>query len=460
MIRENQSILKTLNVIADAVIVVAAMMLSYFLRFVLFHGEESMPVSFYFNSALLISPLFLIICAAEGLYESQRSIDFIRVAERLAAACLICSLVLGAVFFTVRSVDVSRWTLVFFFVLSFLLSMAKRRAVLAYLHGARAKGRGLKNVVVIGSGENGLKYVHAVENNRWTGFSVLGSVGSRPLSDGVSYLGGFDKLDGILSDTRADEAVAALAPEETERITTVIELCEKNGVKLSLIPFYADYMLSRPSIDEIGGVPLLNVRRIPLDNIINSAVKRLGDVICSAVLLILTLPLTAFAALGTLITLGRPIIFSQQRVGLNRRTFTMYKFRSMRPAAEESSRWSGYEESRQTRFGTFLRRYAIDELPQLVNVLKGDMSLVGPRPELQKYVDIFKESVPLYMVKHQVRPGITGWAQVNGFRGDTSIEDRIRCDIYYIENWSVLMDVKILLLTLGKFINHGEKYTK
>ena len=240
----------------------------------------------------------------------------------------------------------------------------------------------------------------------------------------------------------------------------MIELCEKNGIKLSLIPFYADYMLSRPSIDEIGGVPLLNVRRIPLDNIINASAKRLGDIICSLVLMALTLPLTLFSAFGTLVTLGRPIFFCQERVGLNRRTFVMYKFRSMRPAAEESSRWSGYDASRQTRFGTFLRKFAIDELPQLVNVLKGDMSLVGPRPELQKYVDIFKESVPLYMVKHQVRPGITGLAQINGFRGDTSIEDRIRCDIYYIENWSVLMDVKILLLTLFKFINHREKYTK
>ena len=166
MIRENQTILKTLNVIADAAVIVLAMMLSYFLRFVLFDGEVSMPVTFYLNSALLISPLFLIICAAEGLYESQRAIDFIRVAERLGAACLICTLVLGAVFFTVRSVEVSRWTLVFFFILSFLLSMAKRRAVLAYLHGARAKGRGLKSVILIGSGENAPKYIKAVENNR------------------------------------------------------------------------------------------------------------------------------------------------------------------------------------------------------------------------------------------------------------------------------------------------------
>lgn len=460
MIRENRIILKTINVLADAVMLICAMMLAYFFRFVLFSGDVSMSALFYFNSALYVSPFFLIICAALGLYEPRRSAAFIRTAERLFFACLITATALGAVFFVVRSVNVSRWTLAFFFLFSFILSAGKHRAVTLYLRHARSGGRGLKNVVLIGSGPDCLKYINAVDSNRWTGYRVAGSVGTCPVSESVPYLGGFDALDGILSSAAADEAVAALSLEEIPQIKSVINICEKNGVKLSLIPFYSDYMLSRPSIDEIGGVPLLNIRRIPLDNIIYSCIKRLGDILISLLLLILTLPFTVTAALGTLITLGTPVIFRQERVGLNRRSFVMYKFRSMRPASEESSRWSGYESSRQTRFGSFLRKFAIDELPQLFNVLKGDMSLVGPRPELQKYVDIFRESVPLYMVKHQVRPGITGWAQVNGFRGDTSIEERIRCDIYYIENWSPLLDIKILMLTLFKFINHGEKYVK
>lgn len=460
MNRENLKILQAVNILADVCVVVCAMMLAYFVRFVTFNGQESMSVSFYLRSALLISPLFLILYAMLGLYESQRVSRFIRIMEKLTLTSLICTGVLAMVFFIIRTVDASRGMLLFFLLLSVILSAFKRWVMLKYLRGERIHGQGIKDVVVIGSGSDAMKYIGAVNANKWMGFRVLGSVGSSALADDVPLLGDIDGLDSILSSLHADEAVAALALSETGYIKTVIDICEKNGVKLSLIPFYSDYMLSKPAIDEIGGVPLLNLRRIPLDNIICAMVKRLCDIIGSCVLILITLPFTLTAAVGTLITLGRPIIFRQERVGRSRRTFVMYKFRSMRPAAEESSRWSGYDRSRQTRFGTFLRRYAIDELPQLFNVLKGDMSLVGPRPELQKYVDIFKQSVPLYMVKHQVRPGITGWAQVNGYRGDTSIEERIRCDIHYIENWSLFFDIKIMLLTLFKFVNHGEKYKK
>ena len=208
---------------------------------------------------------------------------------------------------------------------------------------------------------------------------------------------------------------------------------------------------------QLDGIPLINVRRIPLDNIGNAAVKRLMDIAGSLILILLTSPVMIFAAVGTKLSSPGPVIFKQKRVGLNKNIFTMYKFRSMRVNAAQSTGWTTDNDPRKTKFGAFIRKFSIDELPQFFNVLFGDMSLVGPRPELPHFVDQFKETIPLYMVKHQVRPGITGWAQVCGFRGDTSIKGRIEHDIYYIENWSALFDIKIIFMTAFKGMMNSEK---
>ena len=201
----------------------------------------------------------------------------------------------------------------------------------------------------------------------------------------------------------------------------------------------------------------MNIRRIPLDNWANAFLKRAMDVAGSLVLMILTSPLMLFAAVGVKLSSPGPVIFSQERVGRGKKPFSMYKFRSMRVNPRQETGWSRDRDSRKTKFGAFIRKFSIDELPQFFNVFKGDMSLVGPRPEVPYYVEQFKEEIPLYMVKHQVRPGITGWAQVNGLRGDTSIKERIEHDIYYIEHWSPAFDVKILFLTLFKGVVNSEK---
>ena len=217
-------------------------------------------------------------------------------------------------------------------------------------------------------------------------------------------------------------------------------------------------MPSHPVIDEICGISLVNIRHIPLDNIGNAFFKRATDIVGSLRLIILTSPLMLFAAIGVRLSSPGPILFKQERVGLGKKPFYMYKFRPMRVNDQQSTGWSTDSDPRKTKFGAFIRKFSIDELPQFFNVLKGDMSLVGPRPELPYFVNQFKESVPLYMVKHQVRPGITGWAQVNGFRGDTSIKGRIEHGIYYIENWTLLFDIKILFMTIFRFKN-SENFT-
>ena len=232
--------------------------------------------------------------------------------------------------------------------------------------------------------------------------------------------------------------------------------CEKSGVHTKFIPDYNNMIPTRPYTEDLEGLPVINIRHVPLNNLFNKSVKRIVDMFGALVAIGLFSPVMLLTAVIIKITSPGPLIYCQERVGLHNRPFKMYKFRSMEvqaPAAEKS-RWTTPNDSRVTPIGRFIRKTSIDEMPQLFNVLMGEMSLVGPRPERPFFVDKFKEEIPRYMIKHQVRPGMTGWAQVNGYRGDTSITKRIEHDLYYIENWTLGLDFKILFLTFFKgFIN-------
>ena len=272
---------------------------------------------------------------------------------------------------------------------------------------------------------------------------------------GVRYMGSYDALSARLDEVAVDEVVVALEADEIELLPHVFAACDKNGVRITMVPFYSDYLPARPTIDVLDECKLINVRQTPFDNLLNAAVKRGLDIIGSLILIILTSPVMLVTAIGVKLSSPGPIIFKQERVGLNKRPFMMYKFRSMRVNAAEDSAWSTNSDPRKTRFGSIIRKFSLDELPQFFNVLKGDMSLVGPRPEIPFHVEHFKEEIPRYLVRQQVRPGLTGWAQINGLRGDTDIAERIRYDIWYIENWTVALDIKILFRTVfgGKMVN-------
>ena len=233
-------------------------------------------------------------------------------------------------------------------------------------------------------------------------------------------------------------------------------MCEKSGVHTKFIPDYNNIIPTKPYTEDLLGLPVINIRHVPLNNTVNKVVKRSVDIFGAIVAIVLFSPIMLATALAIKVTSPGPLIFSQERVGLQNKPFAMYKFRSMvvQEAEKEKSRWTTKNDPRVTKVGKFIRKTSIDELPQLFNVLKGDMSLVGPRPERPLFVEKFREEIPRYMVKHQVRPGLTGWAQVNGLRGDTSIRKRIEYDLYYIENWTIGFDFKILFLTFFKgFVN-------
>lgn len=273
-------------------------------------------------------------------------------------------------------------------------------------------------------------------------------------------LGHLDDLESHWINNNYDRIIIAIPLKEYQNLNKLVDICENHGVKAEIIPGYYKFFPAKPSIDMLEDMPIINIRYVPLDDALSKFVKKLTDIVFSIFALILTSPVIIIVAIIIKIISQGPIIFKQERVGKNRRPFMMYKFRSMKiqDDNEEVKKWTTENDPRKTKIGSFIRKNSIDELPQFFNVLKGDMSVVGPRPERPFFVDKFKEEIPKYMVKHQVSPGITGWAQVHGCRGDTSIKRRIDYDIYYVENWNFYLDIKIIVKTVIRTIFNNDAY--
>lgn len=461
MIKENQQLFNRLHVISDGVLLFLSLPLAFWIRFTLLpNGIITVPLEAYFRLDVFLTAMQLFTYAAFGLYQSFRRIPLRKELPRLWLAGGLDMSILLSVLFVNHGIHYSRATLAIFFLLSSGALSGKRVVLRKLLRYFRQRGYNLKHVLVLGGGQAAQGYLRTIRSDRELGYHAIGYLAEhRSAAEGMpEYLGGFTALPEVLDRQCADEVICAVEPGEDHWTPQIIMDCEKAGVKLSIIPTYARYISSTPQFDALDGIPMLNVRRVPLDNWANAFWKRAMDIIGSLALIVLTSPIMLACAIGVKLTSPGPVIFRQERVGRDKKTFYMYKFRSMRVNSREETGWSRDKDDRKTRFGAFLRKCSLDEFPQFFNVLRGDMSLVGPRPEVPYFVKQFREEIPLYMVKHQVRPGITGWAQVNDLRGDTSIEKRIVYDIYYIEHWSILFDLKILLLTVfgGKFLNHEQ----
>lgn len=456
MIKENQSLFNKFNIITDVLILFGAMVLSYVLRFSLFPVEEGyVTLRTYIQFTVLIVPVQLLIYGFFDLYSSFRTKSIAQECARLIEANIVLTAVLLSVLFVFKMVNISRWLIVTFFFVNVTLVIAKRVVLRKTLSRVRAKGYNLKSLILIGSGEIAREYLGVLKKNQGFGYHYCGYISNKTELEGTR-LGGYSDLYQVLENKKPDEVICAMDVEDSDYLESVVSDCEKTGTKISIIPFCYKYIPSRPYIDQMDGIPLVNVRRIPLDNLANAFIKRTMDIMASALMLLVLSPVFCITALLVRLTSPGPAIFKQQRVGLNKKLFTMYKFRSMRVNNASDTAWSTNQDDRRTKFGSFIRKFSIDELPQLWNVLKGDMSLVGPRPELPHFVDTFKEKIPLYMVKHQVKPGITGLAQIKGYRGDTSIRKRIEYDIEYIENWNFFLDIQILFLTIFRGFKNNE----
>ena len=348
----------------------------------------------------------------------------------------------------------------FFYLFNVFFTSCFRLALRRALSTIRKKGYNLKHILLVGYSRAAEEYIDRLNDNPQWGYVACGilddHIPAGTIYKGVKVLGRLGNLEVILPENKLDEIAISLSLKDYHYLESIVSVCEKSGVHTKCIPDYNSLIPTKPYTEDLMGLPVINIRYVPLTNTGNIIIKRIMDIVGAVFGIVLTSPVMLTAALLVKLTSPGPVIFKQERVGLHNKSFYMYKFRSMEKQSprEERKAWTVRNDPRVTPVGKFLRRTSLDELPQLFNILKGDMSLVGPRPERPLFVEKFREEIPRYMVKHQVRPGLTGWAQVNGLRGDTSIRKRIEYDLYYIENWTLGFDLKIILMTFFMgFIN-------
>ena len=470
MIKDNQIFFNRMHIVLDGLVVAVSFLLAWAIKFLTplaesTPGVTALSAETYFRTLYFIVPGYLILYGIYNLYSSKRSSRIrVEVAGIFKANTVGIGLVMISFFMLSTSVDgvvdFSRTLILLFYVINMILTFLYRMLVRKFLYFIRRKGNNLKHVILVGYSRAAEAYLDRIASNPQWGYVVHGILDDHvprgTLYRGVKVLGSLGNLEYILPENKMDEIAITLSLEDYDSLEHIVDLCERAGVHTKFIPDYGSLFPSRPYTEDLMGLPVINIRYVPLSNTWNALMKRLVDIFGSIFCIILFSPVMLFAAIGTRVTSKGPIIYRQTRIGLHSKPFTMYKFRTMRvqSAEEEKKGWTIPGDARVTKFGSFLRRTSIDEMPQFFNVLAGKMSLVGPRPERPQFVDKFREEIPRYMVKHQVRPGITGWAQINGYRGDTSIRKRIEHDIYYIENWSLGFDFRILFLTVFKgFIN-------
>ena len=470
MIKDNQIFFNRMHIVLDGLVVAVSFLLAWAIKFLTplaesTPGVTALSAETYFRTLYFIVPGYLILYGIYNLYSSKRSSRIrVEVAGIFKANTVGIGLVMISFFMLSTSVDgvvdFSRTLILLFYVINMILTFLYRMLVRKFLYFIRRKGNNLKHVILVGYSRAAEAYLDRIASNPQWGYVVHGILDDHvprgTLYRGVKVLGSLGNLEYILPENKMDEIAITLSLEDYDSLEHIVDLCERAGVHTKFIPDYGSLFPSRPYTEDLMGLPVINIRYVPLSNTWNALMKRLVDIFGSIFCIILFSPVMLFAAVGTRVTSKGPIIYRQTRIGLHSKPFTMYKFRTMRvqSAEEEKKGWTIPGDDRVTKFGSFLRRTSIDEMPQFFNVLAGKMSLVGPRPERPQFVDKFREEIPRYLLRQKVRPGMTGWAQINGYRGDTSIRKRIEHDIYYIENWSLGFDFRILFLTVFKgFIN-------
>ena len=470
MIKDNQKYLNRLHVVVDALVTAGSYVLAWGLMFGSRFADKGIGVldmGTYFTALYFVVPGYLILYYWCKLYTPKRVQRTENEILNIIKANLVGIILVLAVLNLAQSVNrdlqhFSRGMLIMFAGLNTVDGILVRALIRRILHLFRKKGYNQKHILLVGYSRAAEAYIDRIIANPQWGYTVRGilddNVPRGAVYKGVKVMGSIDNLLYILPENKLDEIAVTLSLQDYDRLEEIVNLCEKSGVHTKFIPDYNSLIPGKPYTEDLGGLPVINIRYVPLSNTVNAVMKRTVDIVGSFVGLVVTSPLLLVVAIAIRATSKGPVIFSQERIGQHNRPFKMYKFRTMyvQDVKEEKKGWTTKDDPRVTKVGRFLRRTSIDELPQLFNILVGDMSLVGPRPERPQYVEKFKEEIPRYMVKHQVRPGLTGWAQINGYRGDTSIRKRIEYDIYYIENWSLEFDIKIMFLTIFKgFINEN-----
>ena len=466
MIKENQRFFNGMLVLFDCLSLLASLLLAWWVRFhsgLIVVEDHYLSLREYILPVAILLPLYIILYNAFHLYKPQRFKTSMEELGNIIKSNALGIFILTTALFIFKYIHYSRYLLLLFAVFSTTFIITERMLLRFILRHLRKKGFNLKHILIVGFSETTIRFIEKVKKNPQWGYHIACILDDHQIDlqeEDFEISGSISELESCLEQREIDEVFITLPGEESNKLKYIINTTEKYGVKSQIIPNFYQWIPAKPFIEEIDGLPIIYTRFIPLDNTIKKIIKRVTDILLSCFLIVLFSPLMLFIALRVKLTSPGPVFYKQERVGYNKKNFIMLKFRSMKIQLpeEEKAQWTTKADPRKTKFGNFLRKTSLDELPQLFNVLKGQMSLVGPRPERPFFVEQFKTEIPKYMIKHQVKPGMTGWAQINGFRGDTSIRKRIEHDIYYIENWNYLLDLKILFLTVFKGFRDENAY--
>jgi Undecaprenyl-phosphate glucose phosphotransferase len=430
-----------------------------------------------FGRYLVLLPIVLVLWTIvlyfHGLYQVKRSKTGVDESLTILVAVILATVLLSV--FTVwyrvpgnarpdgtfEWFTYSRGFLAFFAGLDLVLLIATRTLIRTYLKHIRLQGRNLQRIVVAGAGVLGKDVAQKLLAHQELGFDVVGFVDDDPgkagrVFFGLPVLGRLEEIEGVIERHGIDQVYVALPLEAYRKTMRLLRTVGSECVEVKIVPDILQFATLKAQLEDLDGTPVINLSQVPLEGW-TSLVKRAMDLSVAGVAMIGIAPVFPLVALGIWLEDRGPIFYRQERMGLDGRPFWIWKFRSMRVDAESSTGpvWAVKDDPRRTRIGSFLRRWSLDELPQLWNVLKGEMSIVGPRPERPAFVHEFRSKIPQYMIRHRVKSGITGWAQVHGWRGNTSIKKRLQYDLYYIENWSLMLDLKIMWLTFRRGIRQN-----
>jgi len=390
-----------------------------------------------------------------GLYSSQRGVSLFEELRVLVNAWLLLAAIwITFLFLSKTGSDFSRVWSLYWIGLGFLVQAVVRGGIRLSLRALRRRGYNVRRIVIVGAGTLGREISRRLRRTSWSGFEIRGFYDDAPgmqgtICEGLPVLGTVDQVLSDLDSKSIDQIWIALPLRAEARLRELLEGLKHHTVQVRFVPDIFNFTLLHHSMSEVAGLPVISLTGSPHEGA-DLVLKRLEDVVVSLLVIVVTLPLTLLIAIGVKVSSPGPIFYRQQRVTWNGVRFWILKFRTMPVGTESSSGpvWSSREERRATRFGALLRRTSLDEFPQFINALRGEMSVVGPRPERPEFVEQFKREIPGYMQKHLVKAGITGWAQVNDLRGDSDLKERIQYDLYYIEHWSLWFDLRIIALTL------------
>lgn len=465
MLKAHSRFLEQLMLVGDLLLVAGCWLLAYGLRYYVIvppiTGGAVPPLEPYLLMLLPILVVWGVSFHAFDLYRPRRIASHLSEAADIAKASTMGGLVLVAVMaFFFKGFEYSRFVIVYFWLLSIGLAWFSRAAFREGLRFARRRGYNLRYAVIVGDGELATAVIDRIRSRPDVGIQVLGVVGDdKDGSSAVRWLGGYADLRAVLDRHEVDHVMLALAHEEYNRLPGLMDAIGDEPITIHVVPDLFRFTSLRGGVEEFEGIPFIHLRDSPLHGW-NQVAKRAFDLVFTLALVGLLSPVLVAIALAVKLTSRGPVFYRQERMGLDGQRFGMLKFRTMPVNAEASTGpiWASAGDPRRTPIGSFLRRFSLDELPQFVNVVRGEMSVVGPRPERPVFVERFRQTVPRYMLRHKVKSGITGWAQVHGLRGNTSLEGRIQYDLEYIERWSFWLDLKIILLTVVRVLFDRNAY--